>query len=59
MSTAESSSPIRNFELSFSWDFNFASIDDLKFTGNESDSEIMRMIIEKQNPSTTPSPVIA
>ena len=32
---------------------------DLRLTGNESDSEIMRMIIEKQNPSTTPSPVIA
>ena len=32
---------------------------DLRLTGNESDSEIMRMIIEKQNPSSTPSPVIA
>ena len=32
---------------------------DLRLTGNESDSEIMRMIIEKQNPSTTPSPMIA
>jgi len=35
------------------------SLFDLRLTGNESDSEIMRMIIEKQNPSSTPSTMIA